>query len=898
MKRLALAAVFVLIACGPEGREPRPPLVGPGTTAAAAPIPPPPAPRADGRLPTLAKPLRYALRLAIDPRRDSFSGSEDILLDVGEPTAHVVLNVRDAVVKRASIKVGGVTIPMRPHMRASHGALEPDELVLSADRLVPSGRATLTIEWEAPFGTQLAGLYRANDAGETYAFTQFEAADARRAFPCFDEPGLKTPFDVKLTVPQGMLALSNGPETARDDKNGATTFTFATTAPLPTYLVAFAVGHFDVVEGQKSNPPIRFITTHGRGALAQTALHDAEGIVPLLAKYFGIAYPYDKLDLVAVPDFDAGGMENAGFITFRDDAVLLDESASITQRRSLLGVMTHELAHQWFGDLVTTKWWDDLWLNEGFATWTTYKIEDAYAPDLGAKIDAAASATYVMDEDGLASAREVRQPVASVGQAMEAFDGITYQKGAAVLRMIEHYVGEDAFQRGVHAYLTSHAFGNATADDLLGAIDAASGKNASELARNYLDKPGVPVVSLDGELCSSKTTLLTKVTRFTPLGVSFEGEPTTWNVPFCAEPAAPNASPTCALLEGAPKVVIVPSACPVFANPDALGYYRAFWPRDSIGPLFKKLAVASPSTRVAALADAWAEVRAGKLDGGVFLRDVLPSLDREDERHVVQRLTNILYDLADVVDDAAWPAFTRYARARIAPHLARLERARKLDEDQKLLRRTLVYAEVALGEDDALAKKLAVVAKKFAAGDQSIDADYGQIAIQIAARFETPAALQQAFTTAATPQAHALALRAASGVNTPEGARAQLAWMLTPAVKLQDVGSILWPLASHRATRATTLAWVREHWDDLRRKLPGQLSRGLVGMSSYACTQGDLDEARAFYTQKAATLEGAERPLAQSLETASLCVALRTRILPEIRAALVSSSAKAGPARR
>src|SRR6185312_6543339 len=281
MKRLALAAlsVFVTIACGPEGREPRPPLVGSGTTAATAPIPPPPAPREDGRLPAIARPLRYALRLAIDPRKDSFSGSEDILLDVAEPTAHVVLNARDAVVKRASIKVRGETIPMRARTRASHGALEPDELVLSADRLVPSGRATLTIEWEAPFGTELAGLYRATDAGDTYAFTQFEAADARRAFPCFDEPGFKTPFDVTLTVPQGMLALSNAPETARDDKNGATTFTFATTAPIPTYLVAFAVGHFDVVEsaeggatqtqsreGQRANPPIRFITTHGRGA--------------------------------------------------------------------------------------------------------------------------------------------------------------------------------------------------------------------------------------------------------------------------------------------------------------------------------------------------------------------------------------------------------------------------------------------------------------------------------------------------------------------------------------------------------------------------------------------------------------------------------------------------------
>ncbi len=904
MKRLVAAfGLFVVVAaCGPEAHETRPPLVTASPSSTAAPVPPPPAPREDGRLPAIARPLRYALRLEIDPRKETFSGSEEILLDVVEPTAHVVLSSLDATVKSATLKVGGETLPLRPSTRPSHGALEPDELVLSADRVAPKGRATLSIAWDAPFGKMLSGLYRATDAGDTYAFTQFEAADARRAFPCFDEPGYKTPFDVALTVPDGMLALSNGPETARDEKNGRTTFSFKTTAPLPTYLVAFAVGHFDVVEGQRANPPIRFITTHGRGAYAKTALHDAEGIVPLLAKYFGIAYPYDKLDLVAVPDFGAGGMENAGIITFRDDAVLLDDSASLRQKRGLVGLMTHELAHQWFGDLVTMKWWDDLWLNEGFATWTTYKIVDQFEPELGAKIDAAASATYIMDQDGLASARAIRQPVASVGQAMEAFDGITYQKGAAVLRMIEHWVGEDAFQRGVHAYLQSHAFGNATADDLLAAVDAAApGKNATELARPYLDRPGVPVVVVDSVDCAkTNVSLQASELRFSPVGVSFADAGAPWKVPFCVEPDR-GGKTTCSLLEGTGKTSAA-GTCPAFSNPDAMGYYRTFWPKSSIAALVKKLGDASPGTRVAALADAWAQVRSGKLGGDVLLREVLPAMDRETERHVVERLTNLLYEIAETVDEPTWPSFAAYVRARLAPHLARLDRKARLDDDEKLLRRSLLQADVALGEDDAMAKKLDAVAKKFAAGDKTIDADYGQVATEVAARFQTPAALQKAVESAATPPAHALALRAASGVNTPEGARAQLEWMLTPAVKLQDVRSILWPLASRHATRATTLAWVREHWDALRKKLPGPLGRGLVGMSGYACTPAALADARAFYTEKAATLEGATRPLMQSLESASLCVALRAELLPEIRAALpparVSSSAKAGPARR
>ena len=908
MKRALLGSLVVVLACGPDAAAPRPPLVV-ATASAQAPLPPPPEPRADGRLPAVARPLRYAIHLDVDPRKDAFSGAEEILVELREPTAHVVLNARGEAIRSATVKVGGATVPLHATTRASHGALEPDELVLSADRVLPAGRATIAIAWDAPFGKTLSGLYRARDAGDTYAFTQFEAADARRAFPCFDEPGFKTPFDVDLTVPDGMLALSNGVETSRAPKNGETTFTYSTTAPLPTYLVAFAVGHFDVVEsaaggatqtktadGPKTTPPIRFITTHGRGAFAKNALQVAEDVVPLLAKYFGIAFPYPKLDLVAVPDFGAGGMENAGLITFRDDAVLLDDGASLRQKRGLIGLMTHELAHQWFGDLVTMKWWDDLWLNEGFATWTTYKIDTAYKPELGSKLDAAASATYIMDDDGLASARAIRQPVASVGQAMESFDGITYQKGAAILRMIEHYVGDDAFQRGVHAYLTSHAFGNATADDLLGAIDRESGKNASELSRTYLDRPGVPLVVVDSLDCKKGLSLTAHEERWTPLGVSFGADAQAkWSVPFCVD-ARGAKTPSCAVIASGPASLAAPGACPAFANPGAMGYYRVAWPADAMARIAKDLESAPPETRLDAVADAWAEARAGKLDGKVLLRDVLPALDRETERHVVERLVNVLFDLGDVVDDASWPAFQAYARARIAPHLQRLERSHATDDD-RLLRRTLAWADVMLGGDDAYAKKLARVAKSWAAGDKTIDADYGQIATEIAARFESPAALQKAVETAATPPAHSLALRAASGVVTPDAVRAQLDWLLSPAVKLQDVRFILWPLASHRASRKTTLAWVREHWSDLRKKLPGDLSRGLVSMAGFACTQAELDDSRAFYTQKATEMEGTSRRLRQSLETAGECVALRTKLLPEMRAALNASGA-AGSARR
>ena len=887
MKRALLLVSLVVLACAEEAPVTRPPLV---VATAKVPVPPAPPPRDDGRLPALAKPLRYALSLDVDPRKDAFSGSERILLDVLEDTAHVVLNARDVHVRRAVISTQRDSIEMTASMRTAHGALEPDELVLSADRIVPKGRATLSIEYDAPFGKQLSGLYVASDAGEKYAFTQFEAADARRAFPCFDEPGYKTPYDVSLTVPSGMLALSNGRETAREPHGDKTTFTFNTTPPLPSYLVAFAAGHFDVVEGPQTPVPIRFITTKGRSVHAGTSLKAGAEILPFLARYFGIAFPYEKLDLVAVPDFGAGGMENAGFITLRDDAVLLDERASARQRRGMIGLMTHELAHQWFGDLVTMKWWDDLWLNEGFATWTTFKIVDQYKPELGYKADAAASATYIMDQDGLASARAIRQPVTSIGQAMEAFDGITYQKGAAVLRMIEHTVGDDAFRKGVHAYLTKNAWGNATADDLLTEV------GASDLARAYLDQPGVPVAVVDTLDCAKKSAV-GHVERFMPLGVTFAGSTVPWTVPLCL---AHSGNPTCTTAKGSWSLALPAGGCPVFGNPDAIGYYRVAWPEKDLAAIAKGWDSASTPSRVTALADAWAQARTGKLDAGVLLKDVLPAVDRETDRHVIERMSSILYDLSDLVDEASWPAFSAYVRARVAPHLARLDRAgdAKLDEDQRLLRRSLTYAAVDLGEDAALAKKLEAVAKAFRAGDKTVDADYGQVALELTARTADPAALRKAAESATTPQEHAIALRAASGVVDPAAVRAQLDWMLSPAVKLQDVGRIMWPLASRHRSRGVVLAYVRDHWDALRAKLPGHLSRGLVSMAGYACTQPDLDTARAFYTQKATTLEGADRPLSQALESATSCVALRGKLLPQMKTALVSSSGAGAPARR
>jgi aminopeptidase N len=908
MRRAALPilAIVTLAACGAEpGGDAVAP--GPGAVAgssSSSPLPPPaipdpPPPRDDGRLPATAIPLRYVLSLRIDPAQPHFAGTATILIDVPQPTWHVVMHGRGFTVSRVSAQVAeGPPIDGRATFRLTHGGVAPEELVLTFAKPLPAGKAVLQIQYDAPFAEDLAGLYRVSENGVFYAFSQFEATDARRAFPCFDEPGFKTSYDVTITAPKGLVALTNSPETSHEDgPEGTVVHHFETSPPLPSYLVAFAVGDFDVIGGQTAPFPIRVITTKGRSKLANLALEAATGLVRKLGDYFDIRYPYAKLDLVAVPDFDAGAMENPGLITFRDVLILLDPSqATTTLRRRQAIVIAHELAHQWFGDLVTMQWWDDIWLNEGFATWAEAKIVDEWRPSFGATMDQIAGIQDVMDTDSLRSARAVRQPVVSSSDAMESFDELTYDKGAAILRMIESWLGADTFRRGVHRYLVDNAWKNARADDLFKALDYVSAQRVGELASGFLDQPGVPEVTVAWK-CGGRGggQLDMRQSQWRALGAAPQ-PPRSWVVPVCTLSDAQKGK-SCFTLGGQQLARDLGPKCPSWFYPNAEGggYYRYSVDRAQLQALAAASRGFPAVDRMGLVTGAWAEVRKGDI-GPALLLDILPRFDGDNDRHVVEQVIDVLTGISDsLIDEGDREPFRKYAAARLEGRARALGwnkapppgTSPKVSTDDRALERGALLAAMGdLVEEKGTLAEADQYAEKWLKDPASVSGEIAAIALPLASKragAERLEALRAAAKNTRTPEERMNVIRAMGSFEDAAVLRKALDLTLTDELRLSELRYLFGGAVQSRVARPVLFAWEKENWDRLLKRIPGSFGRGsLVAVAGTACTRAERDLAEAFFVPATQGLEGVKRPLDEKLEQAGLCVALREHSAGEV----------------
>ena len=560
-----LAALWMLASTG----------TGPLAEVRAAEAPTPP----ELRLPAGARPVGYTVDLTLSPESETFSGAIDIDLEIDAPMRVLWLNARDLTVEDASFAIAGRTV--RP--RVVPGG---DNFIgFETDEPMGPGRSGLHISYKGKSSEkELSGIFRQKEGEDWYIFTQFEATDARKAFPCFDEPAYKVPWRITLHVKKGLSAVSNSPIAAETESpDGMKTVRFAETKPLPSYLVALGVGPFDFAEGPavgSKRVPFRVVVPKGQAAAAAYTVRSTPDLVALLEKYFGTPYPYDKLDFLAVP-LMGGAMENAGLITFGRRLILTQPEEERPERqRSFATIAAHELAHMWFGDLVTMKWWDDIWLNESFASWIEYKIVEQWKPDWDAPVDRVQDRNRAISEDRLVSARRIRQPIESSDDIQNAFDPITYEKGSAILTMLEQWIGAERFQKAVQRHLSAHAWGSADAADFFASLSGEAGKEVEPVFRSFVDQGGIPLVTVR-VVCAkgSPTSLDLAQRRYLPVGSKGSADQV-WKIPVCVRyGSGENVSRQCALL-GEPSARIpleAAAGCPdwLLPNDGARGYYLA-----------------------------------------------------------------------------------------------------------------------------------------------------------------------------------------------------------------------------------------------------------------------------------------------------------------------------------
>ncbi len=837
------------------------------------------------RLGEVARPLRYAAELTIDPARDTFTGRLTIELTAREALTVLWLNANDLTISRATAEVGSVRIAARP-------LPQPKDFVgLAFEQPLPAGPARVIIDYTGKLATkESSGASRQKEGNDFYVFTHFEPIDARRVFPCFDEPSFKVPWQVSLIVPAMDRAFANTPELARKDIGGGMArVDFAETKPLPSYLVAFAVGPFETVPAgrTRTGAPIRIITPHGQLAQARWAAEVTAPILAALEDYLGSPYPYEKVDHIAVPFF-GGAMENPGLITFAS-ALMLRRSAeeAIPWRRRYAEVAIHELAHQWFGDLVTHAWWDDIWLNEAFATWVTPKIIATWQPTWRAAEERVLTASGAMGQDSLVSARQIRQPITGNDDISNAFDSITYRKGASVLHMFEQSIGAETFRRGVQRYLKQHAHGNATTANFLSAVSSELGRDIAPAFSTFLDQPGVPMVSVELVCNHRRGTVKLRQQRYVPAGSpGVEGNPT-WKIPVCVRHDQGRA---CTLLESSEGEIAL-ATCPSWLAPNegAAGYYRTNLAPRLLGKLLadggKKL---TAPERLGAIGDVNALARAGILPYDQALAFV-PKLAVDPSRHVVEAAAGMVGWLrdADLVPDKVAPNFSQFIRARWGNRAHALGWTPKPgeDEDTRILRGKLLPLVADEGDDLALAGEARALAARWIVDKGSVDPDMLESVLGVAAA-RGDQQLFDAWHAAAAGERDLTARRRLLGAmgmfRDPAIVQQALDLMLEVSFDIRESMTLLSGANRTPTTRPLAWAFVQEHFDNLVEKLPREWGSKLPFVATSQCDPMVAVEVAAFFKERTSRFVGGPRNLAQALELMRLCATFKQTQAPNV----------------
>lgn len=849
------------------------------------------------RLPEVARPENYKLTFTPDLENAKFEGDETIAIRVLKSTPEITLNAVDIDFHDVTISSGGET---------QNAKVTPEKdkemVVLSVEKPLAAGVATVHITYTGILNNEMRGLYLGkDDQGRKYAATQFEATDARRAFPSFDEPDYKATFDITAVAPKGMAAISNQKVVSDTPGPGDKhTVKFSTTVKMSSYLAALVVGNFEYVEGEADGIPIRVYATSGKQDMGKFALESAQYILNYYDKYFAIRYPYGKLDLVGLPDFSAGAMENTGCITFRDVLLLIDEKqGSVDLKKTIASVIAHEMAHQWFGDLVTMKWWDDVWLNEGFATWMSSKPVQAWKPEWNFNLDDVSGTAGTMNVDSLENTRPIHQAADTPAQIQELFDGIAYGKAAAVLHMLESYLGEETFRAGVNAYLKQHQYANATAADFWGAQAQTSKKPVDKIMPTWVQQAGLPIINVKAQCAGNFTNVTLSQKRYYFDRTKFsEPNDQLWEVPLCLRGSADEA-PKCELLTKREETLTLPGCSTwVLGNAGAAGYYRVGYQPELVRDLANSAETKlSPAERISLENDIWASVRVGREPVGDYLA-FAQGLQPDRNRAVLEELLGGL-DFIDryMLNDNDRDTYRSWLQGLLSPIMKDVGWEPKPGDtdEQKTLRARLFFALGYDARDPEALNEARKIADEALANPSSVDHELAASALPIAAINGGPDFYDKVMTAMKNAKApeeyytYFFTLRDFTDLKLLERT---LEFAISPDVRSQDALQLVTGVLRNPAGQELAWNFIRQHWAELEKAGGPFASAQVVQATSSFCDAGLRDQVTEFFT--AHKVAAAERSYKQSIERINNCVDFKTQQEPQLASWLGQHSTAGG----
>jgi aminopeptidase N len=844
------------------------------------------------RLPDNVVPDSYDLRFEPNLASATFTGEETILLHLQKATTSIVLNSAEIEFKDAEI--GTVDFKQAAAIKTDE---KSETATLTVPSVVPAGAAEIHIHFTGILNDKLRGFYLSQTARRRYAVTQFEATDARRAFPSFDEPAYKAVFRIALVVDKGDTAISNGKivSDTPGPGNGKHTLQFSDSPKMSSYLVAMMVGDFACIGGGADGIPIRVCAVPEKKDLLSYALLSAENILKFYDTYYQTKYPFQKLDIIAFPDFSAGAMENVAAITYRETLLTIDDkNASVDAHQAVVGVLAHEMAHMWFGDLVTMKWWDDIWLNEGFATWMSFKPIEAWKPEWHSERGEIQETGGSLNTDSIASVRAIRAKAETPAEIATLFDGIAYGKAASVLRMVEAYLGPEVFRKGVNAYLEKHSYGNATAEDFWGQMTATSEKPVDKIMASFTQQSGAPLVTVKstcgggvttgGFLKKKKSKPTTEVTLsqqryFSDAAKLDSGSPEIWQIPVSLRPEGAKDG-TYFLMMGQKQTFELPGCSQwVYANAGGRGYYRSDYDAPTLAKMTAELETSfSPEERIHFLGDEWAMVRVGRLSVGDYL-DTLEKVKGERTRALVDAMIGRFGDIHDtIVAPADRPAFQKWVRAFLGPIAADLgETPTPGEPDDRRGLRADVFATLAFyGRDPHLLEKSQALAAQYMQDPNSVEAALAANALSVAA-LEGKAELYDKYLehlkTAKTPEEYYNYFGALGQFPSAALAKRTIEFALSPEVKNQDLYLVGNVLGNNEIQEA---AWelFKSNFPAISEKAGASLSGGLVTTAGFFCDEKLRDDSQSFFASQ--NIAGSERTLQNAKDDVNACIALRS----------------------